>query len=550
MTESARFDRPGGAPSRLDRLASGTILVLGALMVGLTVRADDFFTGDATYFELARSLIVERTYGFDAQPSVLPPGFPALLALACVAFSCRYMVLIKTVAAGAALGLLVSYKLLRREAGALFAGIVCLLLASSPSLFKFSTRMVFSDMPYFFTSVATLVVAGTFATAKGRRARVGLGVLCAGLLVVSILLRSAGVTLVVGLVGWLAASWWADRAEAPRRLKMFVPLVLAGVMTQVAWTHWAPHPPLDWPEVAGYPQPYLAQLAIKSGNRPEVGPASVRDIPARVARNLGQRLDFLLALLTHLRAGRLRWLVPGLAAIMLCGLWISLRRGGGSWAAWYFLAHEAMYLVWPWNFEDRFMLPVAPLACLYGWRGAEAALGGLSRTAWGARIRRRLSPSLTATSVWGNPLTVGTLAGTLVLVVLVGLGVARELQAGRENVRFDVAQEATYPDVEAGRWVGSHTPATTVVMARQLDVVFHYARRRVVWFPPVSNPQQLMDGIRHHGVEYVVVTDRAKSYWLPPEEKCFDELTRAYPGRFRLVHEEPRLRIFRVSDGS
>jgi hypothetical protein len=209
-----------------------------------------------------------------------------------------------------------------------------------------------------------------------------------------------------------------------------------------------------------------------------------------------------------------------------------------------------MYLVWPWNFEDRFMLPVAPLACLYGWRGAEAALGGLSRTAWGARIRRRLSPSLTATSVWGNPLTVGTLAGTLVLVVLVGLGVARELQAGRENVRFDVAQEATYPDVEAGRWVGSHTPATTVVMARQLDVVFHSARRRVVWFPPVSNPQQLMDGIRHHGVEYVVVTDRAKSYWLPPEEKCFDELTRAYPGRFRLVHEEPRLRIFRVSDGS
>ena len=52
------------------------------LMVGLTVRADDFFTGDATYFELGRSLSVDGTYGFDAQPIPLPPGFPALLAFA------------------------------------------------------------------------------------------------------------------------------------------------------------------------------------------------------------------------------------------------------------------------------------------------------------------------------------------------------------------------------------------------------------------------------------------------------------------------------------
>jgi len=550
MTEFRDFDRRVCTPPRLDRLVSGAILAFGALMVGLTVRADDFFTGDATYFELGRSLSVDGTYGFDAQPIPVPPGFPALLAFACIAVSCRYAVLIRIVAVGATLGLLMSYKLLRREEGRAFAGVVCLLLASSPSLFKFSTRLVFSDMPYFFTSMATLVVAGTFATARGRRARVGLGLLCAGLLVVSILLRSAGVALVIGLVGWLATSWWAGGPEAPRRLKMFLPLVLAGVMAQVGWTHWGPHPPLEWPGVGGYPQPYLAQLTVKSGNQPEMGPASLSDIPSRVARNLGEHLDFLMALLTHLRVGRLGPLVPGLAVLMLWGLWISLRLGGGSWAAWYFLAHEAMYLVWPWNFEDRFILPVAPLACLYGWRGAQAAMGVVSRTRWGARMARRLSSSITVTSVCGRPLTFGMLSGALVLVVLVGLGVAREVKAGRENVRFDVAQEATYPDVEAGRWVRAHTPATTVVMARQLDVVFHYARRRVVWFPPVSNPQQLMDGIRHHGVEYVVVTDRVNSYWLPPEGKCFDELTRAYPGQFRLVHEEPRLKIFRVSDAS
>ena len=62
-------------------------------------------------------------------------------------------------------------------------------------------------------------------------------------------------------------------------------------------------------------------------------------------------------------------------------------------------------------FKDRFILPVAPLACLYGWRGAQAAMGVVSRTPWGARMARRLSSSITVTSVWGKPLTFGMLSG-------------------------------------------------------------------------------------------------------------------------------------------
>jgi hypothetical protein len=39
---------------------------------------------------------------------------------------------------------------------------------------------------------------------------------------------------------------------------------------------------------------------------------------------------------------------------------------------WYFAGYNFIYLLWPWRMEPRFLLPVAPLACLYIWRGGEA----------------------------------------------------------------------------------------------------------------------------------------------------------------------------------
>jgi hypothetical protein len=144
--------------------------------------------------------------------------------------------------------------------------------------------------------------------------------------------------------------------------------------------------------------------------------------------------------------------------------------------------------------------------------------------------------------------------GALALAVLVGVGVARQVSVGRENLRFDITRETNYPDVAAGQWIRTHTPTTAVVMARQLDVIYHYGRRRVVWFPPLRDPRQLMEGIRRHGVEFVVVTDKKESYWLPPDQDCFEALASAYPRAFRLVHEESRLesrlRIFQIAGNS
>lgn len=54
-----------------------------------------------------------------------------------------------------------------------------------------------------------------------------------------------------------------------------------------------------------------------------------------------------------------------------------------------------------------------------------------------------------------------------------------------------------------------------------------------------------MEGICKHKIEFVIVSERPNNYWLPPESVCFESLRRIYPSAFRLVHEEPRFRIFK-----
>jgi len=161
-----------------------------------------------------------------------------------------------------------------------------------------------------------------------------------------------------------------------------------------------------------------------------------------------------------------------------------------------------------------------------------------------------LSRSGMGVSVWGQSLTLPQVVGMVTVAALVGAGVAQQLSIGRDNLTFDLTTRSSYADVEAAKWIQAQTAGTAIVMARQLDVVYHYSRRKVVWFPPLSNPQLLMEGIRKYHVDFVIVNERENSYWLPPEQDCFAPLFSAYPRAFRLVHEGPRFRIFEIIPGS
>src|SRR5262245_10049974 len=580
--------------------------VLGLLQFLLSLRSDDFFRGDTTYFELARSLAETGVYGFDSRPeTMVPPGFPAIMAAMCVLGTCHYADFVRTMPVFSTLGLIASYHLIRREEGRHVAAVICLLFGSSSILFWLSTRMVYSDLPYFLTSTLTLLLAARLEATSRRTTRMVLGPLCGFMLVSSLLIRSSGTALVAGLVGWLAATGLADRGAFPRRLKTFLPLLLVGILVQAAWLHWAAtREVVEWP-LGGYPRSYLSQLSIKSGNDPELGEASITDILSRITEHLADRAALLAAILTRKDYVNSDWsspLVFGSVLLVLVGVGRSVASAGGRWPEWYFVAHEAMYLLWPWNTEERFFLPVVPLAALYLWRGATAlfplairkprvvgactflvsvvlggraaavatasgsaqlALAGVfwallgmisARMAWSGTsdlrsvrvLGRWLLPRRLVDSQVRIPPGLRRAVGVLVVAMLVVVGVGQQVGLGLENVTFDVSQQPSYPDIEAGRWIRAQTPPTAVVMARQRDVVYHYGQRRVIWFPPLSDAELLMKGIQNHGVDYVIVVVRNKSYWLPAEQDCFESLLRTRPTAFRLVREGRRFKVFQV----
>jgi hypothetical protein len=139
------------------------------------------------------------------------------------------------------------------------------------------------------------------------------------------------------------------------------------------------------------------------------------------------------------------------------------------------------------------------------------------------------------------------IVGILVLTTLVGSGLEHQLVLGRSNMNLVITQQSTYPEIAAAEWIRTHEPASRVIMARDQDMLFHYTGRRVVWFPPISDPKLLMDGIRRLGVGVLVVAHHSGSYWLPPEDVCFQSLVQAYGSAFNVVNHGPDYQVFEVT---
>ena len=263
--------------------------------------------------------------------------------------------------------------------------------------------------------------------------------------------------------------------------------------------------------------------------------------------------------------------------------------------------------------EPRFFLPILPLACFYLWRGATAlgyvakvkprALGGvwlpvgllLAAGAWGW-VRGYRFISRAANSSWEDEFSLAIwalsviVAGRLALagkawlepasgfvhwvsrrsnglpkalipralpglgiaaaLTLVVIGVMMQTQLGRENRDRNALPNRVSPDMAAAQWIQSHTDPDTVIMARFVPTASHYSKRRVIWFPPSSNPMLLQEGIRKHGADFLIVVRREGwPYYFPPDEDCFAPLVASYPDRFRLVYQTSEFRIFQVVKG-
>ncbi len=567
-------------------------------------RYADFVHEDVSYYELGQSLLTTHIYGFNGRPeTVQPPGLPLLIALFCRTVGCTHTLLLQLLIVCFMLGLLASYWLLRRRHGCIAAGAACLLTAFSPSVFTYTTRSIVPAVPYLLASTLTLLGAAKLNRAKSYLPAIFWQLTCGVLLGASVLLQTSGIALIAAIGMWLAVSCLKTPARAREYLWKFLPVVFTGCVVLLVWMHHAHSAVKEWP-LDGYPGSYLSQVVLKSGNHPELGHAALSDYAVRFGANLEAYMDVFVGLFTS------HWIdvtwsafIPGAIVLLaVLGLLDSIFRRGPSICDWYFLSYLAIYLLWPWTPELRFLLPVAPLFCLYIFDGfcilprlvrerprlagaigvplfatlaTDAAFLGLQHRSGGLQLRLSaaiwiLCCIISISMLWRNFNPMNSLAaffrrsragdrllglsadrvltsvGLLLLFAHVALAFQGDLRVAHQNLSPLPEQTDMRFDIDAARWISAHTDGSAIIMASHVPTVFHYSHRKTIWFAPISAPAILMDGIRRHSVDYVIVVRRKDSYYLPPEAECFALLRRAYPASFTLVEDRTDYQIFRV----
>jgi hypothetical protein len=420
------------------------------------------------------------------------------------------------------------------------------------------------------------------------------------LLSAAVIIESAGIALIAAISAWLVLSYFLDPRTAKLRLKRFLPIVSIAFAAEAVWLQQGSNV-RDWP-LPGRGESYIAQLKLKDGNAPEMGFASPRDIVLRVEKNLRESIGFLDETILH------RWITPswtsplraGALILILCGLLNSLAREEGRLCALYFIFYEFIYLLWPWfSGVIRFAMAVLPLACMFLFEGIIAlrewsrrhpqriatlflpislilaffasrhainqglqdkisvifwlvsgifCLGLLKKDDFASRFNLRKWQTFVSRSVslTGLGFGSGQFIAVLTAAYLIFEGVTMNISMGRQNLVSGVNAFQNAPEIQAARWIELHTDPNVVVTSRQTGLLYHYSRRKVVWFPPITDPRILLKGFRDHDIEYVVIVIRKFSYYRPSEADCFDLLDKEYPKNFQLVEKNGNMRIYEV----
>ena len=605
---------PSGKLWLADIIVYALIIGLGGFHFFSTVRASDFSTDDVLFADTARSLAQHGFYGINGYAETnLPPGFSAVFALLCLAGACSRIVFVRTMIVFGTLGFLASYELLRRQIPRAVSAAICLLLMSSGTYLLLVSQLLNPSFPYFFTTISALLVARKLESATQLTSRLVWGTLFTAFVVASLMFMSVGIALLGAIVASICGVVLLNRRLAFARLRIYIVPLLIGIAVQGVWMHRnspeasAGIAAQEWP-IAGFPHSYLAQLRVKSGNEPELGMATAGDFAVRILRHASEQAGALSEALLRNSITRTSFSVLVFVPLLLIGLgWLdAVWSTQGTLQDWYFAGYGFIYLVWPWNFEPRFA--IAPLACLYLWRGGTTivllaknkprTLGVLwfpvalllTICAWfwvhGSGIAKGLDNSglqdefsfvvwlpsailaawmILAGNEWlkpfsafvrwfaratralqMNPMQTSQVLALALVVVLMVTGVVKQAEIRRTNLDPNSPVNRPSADVLAAEWINSHTEPDAIVMARHVPIVYHFAKRKVIWFPPSSNPQLLMEGILSHKIDFVIVAWRKNNYYLPPDDDCFAPLWAAHPNNFRAVYQAPEFRIFQV----
>lgn len=360
-------------------LAAG-LAAVHLLAAGLAFDPTPHSGGDnVAYLTLARSLLEHRGYLQLWDPAAgphaqYPPGFPAILAGALAVGISSWTALKTLVVLISAAAVALSYRWMRdrSEPGiALGAG---LLVALAPGVVE-NSHWILSDVPFWAATMACLWFAARSHAAGA-----------AGFAFAALLLRTAGLPLVLAVALWLALA---------RRWRWAAGVVGVLGVTGVLWTLRA----------QGTAVPYASDFWLASPYVPDEGTIGAAGLLARIVANLDL---YVFGIFMDLLAGTDGLLVDVIAAttIALAAVgWLRRLRTPGVGELMLPL-YLAMVLVWPAQWAaDRLLLPVLPVLLLLAAEGAAVLPGRvppIARVSTAAFVLLVSIPALLGLFRWGS----------------------------------------------------------------------------------------------------------------------------------------------------
>ncbi len=348
----------------------------------------------AAYISLGQSIAFEGTYELGGQPhGKYPPGFPLLLSLLMGAFGGEaygvfHGTLVILLLVGAGLSVLVALRMGVSPTGALAIGAAT---ALSQTFFELSIHYLRSEALFLALTTGTLLAFRRALEPKGGGPATVFG--AAVLLIAAIATRLAGITLLV--IPALALLRKKEPSEGRVLRLRAIFLIVVGLATLGVWELRAAKISEDLGGSSGYGSELLAAEPrdLTKIIRLDNPPLDSNSLQQRVLGNLDVLARASASLLTNVDRAAHRLPVGALLLVLvltgLCRMALAQTdRIQRREVAAYVTASLALYLLWPFNQQERFYAPLLPFLLLAAGEGV-SLVWSLARSASSQSIGRR-----------------------------------------------------------------------------------------------------------------------------------------------------------------
>ncbi len=201
------------------------------------------------------------------------------------------------------------------------------------------------------------------------------------------------------------------------------------------------------------------------------------------------------------------------------------------WRSWrlvplFALVYGALLLAWPWVL-GRFLIPLLPLLAVAFLAGIHAVVGR-----------------------WGSRAASATVLAVVAIIAITGVSRAAAKVATRSQCERDQAMLSSscfnadqLSFFAAARFIGEHTPPSTIVMSANEGTFFYLSNRRLVPFDSIDvrPPAAAAEFLRRENVSYVVL-GHVSFENLPLSERLLSACAHLEPA----AEFPPRTTVFRV----